>query len=65
MQYFVVVFHCVSGLKAKSEREAQRNSSCHSICRAEGVKVFSADTQRLEKDTHTHTHKLTMETTLM
>lgn len=33
----------MSGLKAKIEGEAQRNSSCHSICRFEGVKVFPND----------------------
>lgn len=49
IQYIVVVFdyEWAEGQERASKREAQRNSSCHSICRAEGVKVFSSDTQRL------------------
>lgn len=47
-QYIVVrVCVFVSGLEAKSERAVQRNSSCHSICWAEGVKLFPHDAQRL------------------
>lgn len=55
----------VSGLEARSERasarEAQRNSSCHSICRSKGVKVFPQRyTEVIKRHTLTHfSHKCT------